>query len=265
MKKLKFVFPVLIASTIFFFVTEPTLSTHTTGQDLLPDLVTLQPKDLSLEINGTQKLLRFDNEVGNYHTGVLELFPQKIPKSGDNDDCNGNGIASDDRKAYQRIYQDKNGDGVFKRGVDKNSTSFEVGCMAYHPAHDHFHINDFASYELKDLSGNVIVPPSTKVTFCIIDIHRTWPNLPGSPNGPHYNMCNRNSTQGLSIGWSDEYSSFLAGQDIDITGVADGDYCLVSTADPDDQLMESDNNNNSSAIKINLNGTTVTSYPNTPC
>jgi len=264
MKRLKFVFLALIASIVFFFVTESTLSIHTPGQDLLPDMVTLKPKDMSIEINGVQKLLRFDNEVGNNHTGVLELFPQKIPKSGDNDDCNGDGIASNDRRAYQRIYQDKNGDGVFKRGVDKNSTTFEVGCMAYHPAHDHFHINDFASYELKNFSGTVVAS-STKVTFCIIDIHRTWPSLPGSPNGPHYNICNRNSTQGLSIGWSDEYNSTLAGQYINVTSVADGDYCLVSTADPNNNLIETNDTNNSSSIKITLSGTTVTSYPNTPC
>lgn len=264
MKKLKFVFPVLIASIIFFFATESTLSTHTTGQDLLPDLLTLQPKDLSIEMNAGQKLLRFDNEVGNNHTGVLELFPQKIPKSGDNDDCSGDGNASNDRRAYQRIYQDKNGDGVFKRGVDKSSTTLEVGCMAYHPEHDHFHINNFASYELKDFSGNVVAS-STKVTFCVIDIHRTWPTLPGSPNGPHYNICNRNSTQGLSIGWSDEYSSNLAGQYINVTSVADGNYCLVSTADPNNNLVETNDTNNSSFIKITLSGTTVTSYPDTPC
>lgn len=264
MKKLKFVFPVLTASIIFFFATESTLSTHTTGQGLLPDLVTLQPKDLSIEMNAGQKLLRFDNEVGNNHTGVLELFPQKIPKSGDNDDCDQDGNASNDRRAYQRIYQDKNNDGVFKRGVDKNSTTFEVGCMAYHPEHDHFHINNFASYELKDFSDTVVAS-STKVTFCVIDIHRTWSTLLGSPNGPHYNICNRNSTQGLSIGWSDEYSSNLAGQYINVTSIADGDYCLVSTADPNNKLVETNDTNNSAFIKITLSGTTVASYPNTPC
>lgn len=264
MKKLKFIFAVLITSIIFFFETESVLSTHTTGQELLPDLVTLQPKDLSIEMNAGKKLLRFDNEVGNNHTGVLELFPQKIPKSGDSDDCNGDLDPSNDRRVNQRIYQDKNGDGVFKRGVDKNSTTVEVGCMAYHPEHDHFHINDFANYELKNLSGTVVAE-STKVTFCIIDIHRTWPSLPGSPNGPHYNMCNRNSTQGLSIGWSDEYPSTLAGQYINVTSVTDGDYCLVSTANPNNNLIETNNTNNSSFIKITLDGTTVTSYPNTPC
>lgn len=264
MKILKFILPVLVASIIFFFETGSTLSTHIIGQELLPDLLTLQPKDLSIEESFGQKLLRFDNEVGNNHTGVFEIAPEKLSKAGDDDDCDGDGNASNDRRAYQRIYLDKNNDGVFKRGVDKAVSTVFLGCMAYHPLHDHWHVNDFANYELKDLSGKTVAS-STKVTFCIIDIHRTWPTLPGSPNGPHYNMCNRNSTQGLSIGWSDEYSSVLAGQDINISGVADGDYCLVSTADPNNNIVESDNSNNSSSIKINLNGTTVTSYATTPC
>jgi len=234
--------------------------------------VTLPPKDLSIQVINGQTRVAFDNEIGNDHTGPLEVFPEKIPASGDTDDCNGDGIATNDRKAYQRVYQDKNNDGVFKRGVDnKRSEIFPAGCMVFHPAHDHWHF-DLAKYELTELDGTGVAS-SGKVSFCIADVWHFNPGLPGSPNAPFYNRCNRNSTQGLSIGWSDEYPSTVAGQYIVINGVADGDYCLVSTADPaypdhpNGNLLETNNSNNNAAIKIRLadSGSTVTVLSSSGC
>ena len=234
--------------------------------------MTLPPKDLSIQVINGQTRVAFDNEIGNDHTGPLAVFPEKIPASGDTDDCNGDGIATNDRKAYQRVYQDKNNDGVFKRGIDnKRSEIFPAGCMVFHPAHDHWHF-DLAKYELTELDGTGVAS-SGKVSFCIADVWHFNPDLPGSPNAPFYNRCNRNSTQGLSIGWSDEYPSTVAGQYIVINGVADGDYCLVSTADPaypdhpNGNLVEADNSNNSAAIKIRLadSGSTVTVLSSSGC
>ena len=55
--ELKFVLSVLMAGIIFFFGIESAFSTHIIGQALLPDLVTLQPKDVSLVVSGGQELL----------------------------------------------------------------------------------------------------------------------------------------------------------------------------------------------------------------
>ena len=58
--------------------------------------------------------------------------------------------------------------------------------------------------------------------------------------------------QGLSVGWGDLYNSGTAGQYLVITGVPDGTYCFVSTADPLSTLSESDENNNVASRAITL-------------
>jgi hypothetical protein len=51
--------------------------------------------------------------------------------------------------------------------------------------------------------------------------------------------------QGESIGHGDIYQRYLPGQWIDVTGVPDGGYCLVTTADPGGQPVESSDADNS--------------------
>jgi Lysyl oxidase len=64
--------------------------------------------------------------------------------------------------------------------------------------------------------------------------------------------------QGLPVGWGDTYTSGLAGQSIDITGLPDGIYWLRSTADFEDRIDERRDNNNSAKVKIQITRTTVT-------
>ena len=59
------------------------------------------------------------------------------------------------------------------------------------------------------------------------------------------------------MGWSDVYRNFLPGQYLIITGVANGDYCLVSTADPVRRLSESNEGNNSASVRLRLSGSSV--------
>jgi hypothetical protein len=57
------------------------------------------------------------------------------------------------------------------------------------------------------------------------------------------------------VGWADVYGWDLYGQTLDITGLFDGDFWLVSTADPDNFLNEgggTDETNNVSAIRVHL-------------
>ena len=141
--------------------------------------------------------------------------------------------------------------------------------MVFHPAHGHWHLENFARYELKPIDGNgnvgTAVAASTKVSFCIIDVHHPFPTLPGSPGAKYYTQCDRNSTLGISIGWSDEYHSTLADQYIVITNVPDGIYCLVSTADPLGNrhatpprgFAELSRTNNAAGVKITITGPVV--------
>jgi hypothetical protein len=58
--------------------------------------------------------------------------------------------------------------------------------------------------------------------------------------------------QGLSVGWVDVYDHYLPGQSIDISGVPDGVYALISTADPFNLIQESDESNNAAVVYLEI-------------
>ena len=220
---------------------------------LLPDLVTLRlsQNDLTLEPSGARLLLRLSNEIGNRGRGPLEIYPSATPS-----DCDGDGDPANDRDTYQRIFLDSNADNVFDREQDLESDDILSGCERYHPAHDHWHLLDFSRYKLvRERNGHTVVR-STKIGFCIIDSDRRFASLPGSPPEAYYPAgsadCDRDSIDGLSVGWADTYGYFLPGQQLNVTGLRRGRYCLVSTADPHNKLRESDNSNNARRTRIAL-------------
>lgn len=249
---------------------QPAFADHPGAGALLPDLRTKEPERLSITTSNGQRRLRFDNEVGNGHTGPLELFGTA------GSDCDGDGIVqAAEKPAFQRVYADSDANGVFSRGTDTAYSEIQTGCIAYHPAHDHLHFQDFANYTLARLQDGAVVASSYKVTFCIIDSKRFFSALPSSPGSAFYNDCN-GPRQGISVGWSDEYPYSLADQYLVINPggryVGDGDYCLISVADPGSRLREANNtgtaeSNNWASVRIRLTGggTSVTRYNGTAC
>jgi hypothetical protein len=231
-----------------------------TPELLFPDLRTLPPRDIEIVLsrpgpNGERRL-RFDNRIWNAGGGPVEAFPVTA-------DCDGDGNTRNDRLAIQRIYRDKHDSDIFERDLDTDFDTHEVGCMEFHARHNHWHIKDFAKYELwrlEDLgvAGSQPVATSTKVSFCMIDTFAHDLTLPGAPAGSHYRTCARDAVYGISIGWGDEYQSSLADQWIVINGVPDGDFCLVSTANPIRRFVESNYDNNAAGVKIKITGNTVT-------
>jgi hypothetical protein len=220
---------------------------------LLPDLVTLRmsQRDLALERSGRKLLLRLSNEIGNRGRGPLEIHPSAALN-----DCDGDGNPANDRDTYQRIFRDSNADNAFDREQDIESNDRLFGCEQYHPAHDHWHLLDFSRYKLvRERTGRTVVR-STKIGFCIIDTDHPFPGLPGSPAEDYYPAgsadCERDSIDGLSVGWADTYRHYLPGQQLNVTGLRHGRYCLVSTADPHNLLWESDNSNNAGRARIAL-------------
>ena len=205
--------------------------------ELLPDLVTRPFDGVSIQKAGDRTLLRFGNSIGNQGPGVLELRPRRR-------DCNGDGDFTNDRLALERIYADTNGSGGFERGIDLVGRTVEVGCMVFHPAHDHWHLQRFARYELRSIATGTVVVASPKVSFCVRDSLVAFPGLPGFSSLAYYGGCKRNSITGLSVGWADWYAAFLPGQDLEVTGLPNGRYCLTSTADPRDGIDEADETNN---------------------
>jgi hypothetical protein len=237
---------------VWFLVAAPpgSASQERRPPKLLPNLQTMRPIGFIIEWDGSQKLLRFANEVGNDDVGALEVFPEV-------GDCDGDGDPNNDRFAYQRLFRDTNLSGALERTKDKATRPILAGCFEFHLEHNHWHFEDFAKYQLKRMTDGKIVRQADKVSFCIIDTSHPFPDVPGSPGHPYYASCDADATTGLSPGWSDIYSSYLDGQEVDITSLPDGDYCLISIADPSGVLRESDELDNSSSDLVTISGDDV--------
>jgi len=247
--------PILIASVLALALGAPALGAGPVVR-FRPNLQTLTPTDLQIVVtpNGHRQL-RLTNEVSNLGRGPIELKPRK-------QDCDNDGHLMNDRTAYQRIYEDSNANDVFDRGVDTTYVRRRVGCFTFDPAHGHWHFEDYASYQLFDLAGN-LVKKHSKVGFCLVDNHHVSDgSLPGDPGAGGYyghvvSVCGDLQVQGVSVGWADTYFWSLPGQFIGIGGVADGNYCLVSTTDPDNRIKETDENDNEARLQIAITGDTV--------
>lgn len=222
---------------------------------LTPDLVVLpvQEKQLIVRQEGTRTLLRMTTEVGNHANGPLEVFPSAVSA-----DCDADGDLSDDRDASQRIYEDTDGSGGFDSEADAVLSERSVGCMRYHAAHDHWHVLDFARYELRRMPGGGVAEASRKVGYCLVDTRAAFPG-PFTPAGPGYpygaagdTACDHQATQGISAGWADSYVFALPGQQLDVTDLPRGRYCLITRVDPLNLLEELNDDNNTARARIAL-------------
>lgn len=194
---------------------------------------------------GARRCLRFDQIIANLGQGPLELHYRL------------NGIATD-RQLRQRIYRSN---GSFS---DRLADNYE-----FHPTHAHFHYKGFAQSRLwaSDSSGQKLgagpVRVGRKNGFCAIDIANVWWGRKGDAGRNYYfPNCHLPENgagepalrQGISVGWADVYNWYLAGQYIEVSGLADGYYLLETEADPNDTLVEGDETDNTSTTLIQLCG-----------
>jgi hypothetical protein len=226
---------------------------------LEPDLVTLGigRHDIVVEKRGKHRFLRLSNTIGNRGSGPLDVIP--APPTGECD-------SETEFNAVQRLFDDTNMNGEYDP-TDQPGDEIPFGCMRFHdaPSHLHWHVLDFARYELRRARTGKRID-SQKVGFCVIDTERPFPTLPGSPKEPQYpgetgNGCGGlddegkpipPDSEGLSIGWADVYFFGLPGQSLDITKLRRGRYCLISTADPTDLIAESNEANNAHTVRLKM-------------
>lgn len=188
---------------------------------LYPDLTTAPLTSSGPRIDrlddGTY-VLRFTNTIWNVGEGRLELQAPTSPRTG----------ASG--QLYQNLYDvPAGGKRVSRRRVASQ--------ISYHAAHNHFHFNDFASYQLlrRDAAGSYVpIGEGTKTSFCIVDSA-----LGTGALERQYRVCER-TRQGLTPGWGDTYASNLPEQWVEIgpEPLPDGAYALRVTADPRGLLAE---------------------------
>ena len=192
--------------------------------ELLPNLQALQASEFRLV--GTK--LRFSMTSWNSGEGALEFVA-----TGD----------TSGKQMNQRVYMD---DGTYE-DHPATAISFE-----WHVAHGHFHVKNYAKYDLKDATSNgESKGTGSKTTFCIIDTDRINHKLTGAPKKRQYTGCN-DELQGMSVGWGDTYRYYLAGQEIDVTGLEAGEYRLIINVNPSGHIMEKTLDDNSSEALLYL-------------
>jgi len=203
---------------------------------VLPDLITLPPTDLRIRTNASDghKLLRFTNSIMNGGPGKMELWGDTDPSSGK-------------ITVMQYIYD-----------MEDIAEKRMVGEFLFHPEHDHWHLGDFALYEIwsigMDGELDSVVAVSNKISYCLRDDERS--DIPAAPAFQTYTICNH-ERQGISVGWIDVYRYHLPGQSIDITFLLDGIYALRSIVNPGNRLWEQNHENNTSILYIEIEGKRV--------
>lgn len=195
---------------------------------LLPDLQNLPPTDLYLvyDEDSGRALIRFSNSIWNSGPGKLELV--------------GTPNQQRDRiRVSQRVYA----------ANQERFDEIEVGEFIFHGQHNHWHLEQFAVYEVwsVDERGSLksVISSGGKVSYCIMDVSLSETNNSDKiiSTNRRYTHCEE-EIQGLSVGWIDTYKYYYWGQWVDVTSLEDGIYALVSTVNPDHLLREADTNNN---------------------
>lgn len=143
--------------------------------------------------------------------------------------------------------------------------------------HQHLHSQEYADYRLWTVPGyaawvanrDLAQPSNTGINaqllaaarqngdllvgrkqgFCVIDVApHQFDNTP--PGRPRYQSCS--SSQGIKVGWADQYVPLLACQFIQMDGVPERDYVLEDHVNAEHLLPESDFTNNSSAAQFHF-------------
>jgi hypothetical protein len=159
----------------------------------------------------------------------------------------GGQVTGDSQQVSQRVYDSAGG-----------FVDYSAGFMTYHVEHAHMHFDDYAEMTLQPVDApGASARSGAKQTFCIIDPDKYNTRLPGAPKRAVYTNCS-SDVQGMSVGWGDTYRYYLFGQSIDISALPDGVYDLEIRIDPKNKIVEKDDSDNASSVRIQLDGNSVT-------
>ncbi len=233
-------------------VTEP-------GQILLPNVVTMIPAQIGFgpcdsveqDEQGAKRCLRLGNGVGNAGHGPLEVALSAAEGALT---LAGEAVDLIQGSFVQHIY---NADGTY--------TARPVGAADFHRSHGHFHYDSFARFRLYPVEDGLrgeVAAAGHKSGFCLLDWGRMQePEVPRESGGRADQACllpnAKGWSMGVSAGWFDFYWSDLTDQYIEASGVEDGVYELVSIADPDGWLEESNEADNAASALIRIEGDVV--------
>jgi len=211
----------------------PTSTTlGTDDPSTMPDLAALPAWAVRLESYGGQEVLSFAATVWN--AGPAPLVVEGY-RRGD--------------EPIMDAYQ------VFGDEQYSSVGTFEFDAQ---DGHDHWHFLDFARYQLLRADEQLIVR-SQKEAFCLAPTDAEDLLVPGATWRPEvigFSECgyvdSLSIREVLQAGWGDTYFQSLPGQSFDVTGLADGDYLIEVTANPDGNLYDVSTANDRALREITL-------------
>jgi hypothetical protein len=216
------------------------------GTTHYPDLQTVIPANSFSIVQGPGgREFRYTHLVYNSGPGPLALQPQYNQASGN-------------YQGRQQLFtHDAGGSWSMVQQIRVPDIFF------WHAAHGHFHF-PLASFGLYSVAqdGGVGAPVaiSPKNGFCIDDSYIYDPSVPHAGVAFHSRggCGDPSSTRGLTVGAADEYDYRDPGQAIPFDGVPDGAYWFRAVSDPNNDVVELDESNNSTLVKVTVANGQVT-------
>lgn len=230
MKRRTLVVPIVALASLLFWSGPAVAATPR-----LPDLGMAPLRDFTIDRSTGARLLRFSTEIVNVGIGPFVVEGRRSST------------------AEQRMTVTQ-----YVNNVDRTRTAIpSTATMRYSgDGHDHWHIDHLERYTITPLTSRREVGWGAKVGYCFFDTNHYRPSLPRSPSSPVHMGCGSQSSlrvdMGLSVGWGDIYPWYLAGQWIDLTGLANGDYIVRAQADPRREFTEANTTNNGTWTKIRV-------------
>jgi hypothetical protein len=237
--------PALVAAVLLGLVAH-TLSSHASqGVPLLPDLDQEAPSNLVVTVTGPRTSpeyrLGFRSAVRNVGAGPLIITGHR-PDRG-----------MDRMVADQQITLRDGPAQVVRR----------VGRLRYvvSPDHRHWHLLRFERYELRSADGRTVRARDRKTGFCLGDRYGVPSDrqLAARAASPVYtSRCGLGEparlgiSEGISVGYGDDYQANLEGQYLPLSGLKAGRYLLVHRVNADRRLRDLDRSNDAASLLLRL-------------
>jgi hypothetical protein len=209
-----------------------------------PDLQLLMPTaDMTIVHKDSTRTFEFTHVSWDAGAGPLEIRPSYNPATGIS-------------QGYQALYT------MPSPGVWKFAYTVPIaGPMIWTPPSDYnFPLDRFALYDVAPDGGvGSLVATSPKVLYCMTSDTRVGgvPNTPTNNEYPSGACLQPEGKLGLSVGWGDQYEATDGGEGIPITSLPNGTYWLRGEVDPYHYFEESDDSNNATDTKLQIEGDTV--------
>lgn len=202
----------------------------------LPDLISDPPfiwanKLVPLDDGDAILALAFDGYLHNVGEGVLELYGNPQVPGG----------------VQQRWW-----DGEAWIEVASPRVLYETT-----DDHNHFHLMAAAEYELWNEAQTQRVGDASKVGFCLLDSMQRENGYDAFYDINTYNYCEVENPEaellrmGITPGWVDLYDANTTLQWVDVSDTQPGWYWVGAIMDPEDQIVESNEDNNGLIFSTN--------------